>query len=141
MKFNRIAKGTAAFDAAVKVFNESAGDRFDYDGMGAAYNETAVGDYLSFEYKKGKGGIVKQQFEKRGLKSGLDFEVRTSPGPEGSDTATILVQRISEKTAGAAQHAPRGRKPAAPGAPADASATAPAPAATDAKADANKGKK
>jgi hypothetical protein len=125
-KFNKIAKGSAAFDAAVKVFNESV-DRFDYDGMAEAYNETAVGDYLSFEYKKGKGAVVAQQLEKRGLKRGDDFDVRSASN-EGTDTATVLVLRISDKTAGPAQHAQRGRKPATPAAGTEGAA-APAAAA------------
>lgn len=141
-KFNQIAKGSAAFDTAVKVFNESV-DRFDYDGMSEAYNGTEVGGYLSFEYKKGKSAVVAQQLEKRGLKRGDDFDVR-SQANEGSDTATVLIKRLSDKPAGEAQHAQRGRKPAGAAdagtpAPAQAAAGAPAPAA-DAGSAPGKGK-
>ena len=127
-KFNRIAQDSPQFQKALEVFNQM-GDRFDYDGMAGAYNELTQGEILSFEYKKGKAAVVASQLEKRGLVRGADFDVRSAAN-EGSDTATVMIQRNSAKTAGAAQHAPRGRKAkgTAPGAP-EAATDAPAAAA------------
>lgn len=135
MQFNKISQGTPAFDTAAKTF-ESLTDRFDYDALAAAYNDLKPGEYVSFEYKKGKSAIVAHQLVKRGLAKNGDFELR-SGSAEGSETATVIVKRVTDKPAGPLVKAPRKPKAdkAAPAPAANASA-----AAADAKADPKKTK-
>lgn len=128
--FNKISKGSDAYAKAVETFDALV-DRFDYDGMAKAYNDLAIGEILTFDYKRGKASVVRQQMEKRGLTNGADFDVRSAAQEGNEDTATVLIQRNSDKPAGAVQHAARGRKPGSTTAPAAAAtaATAGAPAA------------
>lgn len=111
-KFNKISKDSANFGTAEKVFSDAVA-RFDYDGMASAYNETEVGGYLSFEFKRGKSAIVSNQLTKRGLTRGDDFEVRCVANSEaGEDAATVIIHRLSETETGELERAPRGRRKA-----------------------------
>lgn len=136
MQFNKITSNSPAYAEAAKTF-DSLTDRFDYDALALAYNDLKPTEMLQFEYKRGKGAVVKQQLEKRGLKQGDDFTVRSAQKEGSEDVSVVLVKRNSDKAAGEAVHGQRGRRAAVPateGAAAagvDANATA---AATPAKA-------
>ena len=108
-KFNVVSRDSAAFDNVAKTFAESS-ERFDYDGMASAYNSTEQGGFLTFEHKKGKSSIVSAQLERRGLQRGVDFDVK-SRSVANSDTAVIMIERVTEKDAGPAPVVRRGRPP------------------------------
>lgn len=128
MQFNKIVAGTPQYDAAAKTF-DSLTDRFDYGALASAFNELKTDEMLQFEYTRGKGAVVKQQLEKRGLKSGVDFTVRSAQKEGSEDTSIVLVKRTSDKAAGEPVHGQRGRRAAVPA----AGAATPAAADTAAK--------
>lgn len=120
-KFQTISKDSSKYSEIERVFN-STNERFDYDGMAEAYNDTEVDGYLAFEFKRGKSSVVANQLQRRGLRRGVDFDVRSKAQDGTEDGAIVMVQRLSDVAAGPAQHGRRGRPAASAGATETASA-------------------
>lgn len=124
--FNKIKAGSEQYKAAANLF-DSLADRFDYDGLAAEYNTLEKDEMLQFEYKKGKGAVVRQQLEKRGLKNSEDFSVRSAAKEGSEDISVIIVKRLSDKATGPVERAARKTSEGGGAAPATDSAAAAAP--------------
>lgn len=139
--FTRINQNDPRF-AALAEAASTGKQRFDYDAVAFAYNQTAVGEILAFEYEKEKLPTLKGQLEKRGIVASVDYQIKAV---EIDGVMNAVITRGSEKATTKVVSKPRGprgpRKPkgdaAAPAPAADASA----PAAEAAPEAAGKGKR
>lgn len=139
MKFTSIAPDSEQFAKVASQFESLNSDRFDYDALARAYNETAKGGYIQFENKAGKSSVIRADLEKRGLEKGIDFTINAA-GKEGDDkTDVVFIRRETDKVATGKVREPR--TPKTPVAAGDAGNADAGAAAANADAKPVKGKK